>query len=704
MIDLPRPGERALHWVTTLVLGVVALVPVVGNELRVQDVDPMFMRNIIERTAVFGGTYYENGLYNKGMLEPVTYDLARLLTSYEGFWFAISAMVAAAAALLGYVAARTAMFAGANRSVALAIAAVLFVHFTMAETGYSRVLYSRNLTVTALALVWLLALSEGFWTSRRRSTFTAAGIGLLLGAGTQSLLTTAFPGAAVGLAALAILYDRRGAAELRRLGLIGIGAAVAAFLAPPIWYLLRGAFAEYWASWWTYARFTSVGTGRSLAGQFALGGDQFVAHYLQRPLSVLLVVGFFAASWALWRGLDRRTRIVHLGLIGWWFGAWIELVLSQRYSFHYFAVLTVPTALMAAVLTGHATRGFSRLRPRSRASLFLPLVATMVAILLIAPGTFMQQVEWTSSFTSVSAWAEERRNAQGGPTRTAHAVLDLVSERNDALLAWTIDPTVYLKFQRVPASRFQWRSFLVGDIYLGLTSEEYVLADTWEWFEEDIDESQPIAFAETEAFESGTPFEEIIHRDFRLVFPGQEARIWLREDVSAKVLGGDATRPWADTGGRSDDTGWMVTGTTARYEGEGPDGGDDPLTLSGDSCIRLEGTLAAAEGAPPPSMVLRFDDNRGPSERLLIQLEQGFAGSGSVGLGPSGYERVPTDLAEGPIPFELVVGSRAAVLVVNDQVRAALRLPTDSFTVSAQPGSETLELRDLRVGEAPWAC
>jgi len=708
-------GEIAVKWVTVLVLAVVAIVPVVGNEGSVQDVDPMFMRTIIERTDVYGGTFYENGIYNKGPLEAIFYNLANHITSYNGFWFAISLFVALVAAVIAYAGARTAIYAGANRLVALAVGAVLYVHFALADSDYVRVLFSRNLTVTLLAGVWILALSTRAWFNPRRSLASAIAVGALLGFAAQALTTTVFAGAAVGLTAAALLFERQGRDETRRLGRWAVGAAVLSFLSAPVWYLARGSFSEYWASWWTHAKFMSVGTNRPLASQFALGWDKFYEYYTERPGLFVLVAVFAGVTWVMWDDLRRQSRIVHVGLLGWFSGAWIELILSQRYSSHYFSVLAVPTALMGAALVGHATRVAIAHRPSTKVWIAVPLVATVLAVYLTGPSVFMESVKRTSRFTSVQQWAGEDTKGEGGGDRSVRAVLDLVSGHNDPLLAWTTDPTVYLKYQRVPATRFSWKSFLLGEIYLGDTDEKYVLSHSWQWFADDIGESNPAAFVETEPFDATytcpdnetqqcpTPFQTLVRDGFREVYPGEAAKVWLRDDVADSLFESNRDRDWSDPGGRVDGTGWGVESTGAVFDEGGIGRADDTLLLANGPCYRLEGRLDVIPPGDKTNVAFRFDDPDDPeAERMFLALEGDRAGSGSAGLGATGFETVESGIDDdGPVNFALVVGARSAALIVNDRIVGAVRLPEGYTKVSLESRTETLDIRDLSLGLPP---
>ena len=80
----PGRAERFVKWLTILVLGVVAFVPIIGNSGSVANWDPQFMRDVIERTQAAGGTYYQNAIHNKGILEPFVYDMTRRIWAHVG--------------------------------------------------------------------------------------------------------------------------------------------------------------------------------------------------------------------------------------------------------------------------------------------------------------------------------------------------------------------------------------------------------------------------------------------------------------------------------------------------------------------------------------------------------------------------------------------------------------------------------------------
>lgn len=696
-------GEALVRFVTVVFLALVAIVPIVGSVVRVQDVDPIYMRNLVERAARYGGTYYENAIHNRGTFEPFLYDLAQRVTSYDGYWFAISFIVAILAALLGFVAARTALFTGANRSVALAVGAAVYVQFALSGHGFSRVLYIRNITTVLLALTWVIALSERCWAGPRRSRAASAAVGLLLGLVVEQLLTSVLAGAVVGLVALALLYERRPAEERGGHLVTAIGAAVAGFLATPLWYLARGGFHDYWTGWWTYARYMGEGPGRSLRSQLGLGWDKAWEYHVHNPLVVVLVLAFLGTTWLLWGDLERRVRVVHVGLVAWLAAGWLELALSQRYSNHYYQVLAVPTALMGAALAGHAARAIAARRPSTRLSLGVPVVGTLFAIFLTGPAIFAQAVEDTRGFTGVADWAQERDKHLGGSDRSVLALLDLVSERNDGLLAWTFDPFVYTKYERVPATRFQWKFLFQGAIYLGRTSPNYVLPDTWKWFADDVAESRPVAFTETEPVDPDTPFDTYVRARFTPVYPGSAARLWLDRRVARELVDDNGDDPWFDQAQRIANSAWTVEGTGARWAAGPVPSGDDRLFLGTGPCLRVEGTVDVATPGVLPDLVFHLRSATHPEEEpQLLAIVGDQVGSGSMGLGALGFEALESKLSpDDPVRFAVVIGRQSAALVVNGQLVAAVRLDESVMALSLEARTSEVEVTDLTLGHAP---
>jgi hypothetical protein len=696
--------RKVVGWLTAAVLTVVFVVPFLGNQMRVADVDPEFMRDIIERVHRFGGTFYQNGIYNKGLIEPLTYNLARHLGGYDGMWLFISVFAAIAAAICAFVMARTVRWTGGPTALAVATGAVLYIHLTVSPSNYAGVFYARNMTVTLLAITWLITFEERLWRSARSRLLAAIALGAVLGVVVQALLTEVFAAAAIVLAAGAMLSYRAEAAE--RLKLVGatLGAAFVVFIAAPLWYLARGSFGAFWASWYTDGRLQAVGTRRSLGGQFALGWHKIYDYYQHRSLLLLVIAAFVVFTYATWPRASRRERAMNLSLLGWLGAAWLEQILNQRYSAHYFVISAIPTALMIAVLlgnTGRAVLGSPRL---ARTSIAWPLVAVVGAVYLFGGKGFTDAVKRTSRFTSTRAIAEEVANEQAGSTRSVRGVLDLVSRDNDAVLMWTNEASRYLDLHRVAAGRFIWKSFLTGEIYLGASSPKYVLPHTWQWFREDLQKSKPVAFVRTGDYPAGgTPFADLMSNRFRVVFQGQQT-VYLRDDVASRVLDQSATTSWRPSGVRSGGTGWAASEGSATYRGGASGRQNDSLLVAPRSCFRLDGKVSAQGGSP--AVDFRFEPTTGKPiadlkvEPLHLRLAGGKASSDSDA---TEYESVASGLdtsGRGYDEFSLVFGSRAAVLVVNGQIRAALRLPS-AMKVSMTSGTDALDLTDLRVGPPP---
>jgi hypothetical protein len=683
--------DRTVRWLTAAALTVVGVAAALGNYLRAQDVDPQYTRDIVERTITYGGAFYRNGIHNKGPLEPMVYLVASWVTTYAGLWYAISILIALAAAFIAYAAASTARLYGAERAAGLAVGVVVFVHLTLSTADYAGVLYSRNLIAVLLAAAWLLAIDDRFWRSGAGVRRTCLAVGILLGLAVQTIFTAALTAGVIGLVALAMTRLRlpRSSDRERATRLI-VGASAITFLSAPLYYAIRGSFTEFWAGWWTQAGFMSTGTGRSLAGQFGLGAHQFGEYYSHRPLAFLLIAAFVTFTAIGWGEGGDRFRVVHAGVILWLAGAWIELALSQRYSSHYFIVTTLPSILMGAMLAGHLHRALFAVRRPRQAMVALPLAALVLSVFLSGTSDVMDAIRRAANFTSPGqTLARDERNT-GGEERASWAVLDLVTKPGGPLLAWTNEPWPYLKFHRVSATRFIWKSFLIGEIYLGRTGPQFVVPHAWEWFEDDVAQTKPVVYFQTQPRTRGTPFDALISSRFKPVLVTPHESVFLRRDVARDVVAQSATALWEPI--EPPPPGWDLTPDGATYRV-----GRGRLRLSEHGCFRLDGTAALTGEA---KLRFRFSDTEMGSEplNLVWSASNVVAGSDAVN-----YLTLPTDpaAASGPVPFSLVVGRRAAVLVVAGAIQGALRLPSpvavDLYGSRAQP----VTVSGLQLGKAP---
>jgi hypothetical protein len=378
-------------------------------------------------------------------------------------------------------------------------------------------------------------------------------------------------------------------------------------------------------------------------------------------------------------------------------GAWIELILSQRYSSHYFSVSSVPTGLMIAVLAGRSYRALVAARGRIRGSVAWPLVAVVLAIYLSGPQPFVDAMRNLSQFTSVHAHQTSIDSGQSGQIRSVRAVLDLVSKDGDPLLVWTNDPWPYIDYHRVSATRFIWASFLTGQIYLGRKSSAYVLPHSWDWFRSDLAQSQPRAYVHSGGGPvlAGSPFQSYVSTNFTLAYPDPKTPVSLRSDVAAQVLDPLTPTLWAALGTPASTSGWSVEGNNASFDDKG-NRDNDRLAVAADSCFSLSGTVDS--DGPPGGITFHFDDNAGKFEPVKITFDGPNVRSSSNNVE---FAHLPSaTTTTGPVEFSLVVGRRSAALVVGGEVRAALRLPS-SVHVSVTAARSHLVLDDLRLGSAP---
>lgn len=684
----------------------------IALEHRSQDFDPQYARTIIERAARYGGSYYENGIHNKGPLETAVYDAVRLFTSFDTYWFGISAQVLLVALVLGSAAWRIATFLGATRRIAGLSAVLLMSHFTLSSSDYAGVLYSRNITTAILAAVLAVAIWDRPWLHRGRATATYLALAALLGLAVQTLLPAVFAAVVLG----AFLFLRRsGTAALSRPGLTAIATGMASLATAPLWYALRGSLREFWSNWWTYAGFMSSSTGRSLLDQIGLGGQKMFAYYQERPGILLLIVAFFVLMSRQWPRLSHDARLLHVALIAWLGAGWIELIVSQRYSSHYFSVIAVPTALIA-VAAGVAVVDLLaavRVQPSERSAMASSRTVTRsgmwgsiacVISLLAVQGTHLPwiAIEGAGRFRSTAHYVETRENLRSGEDLTRRAVIDLASSARDPLLAWTMYPWTYLDFERVPATRLSWKSFMIGEIYLGRTSSQYVLEDTWKWFAEDLAESQPQVYVRPLVTELvlGTPFVDYVTSNFSPVFADGDldiqwtTRLW---DAVTGNLDTDETL----SGNLDPADGWSFDPESQTLAA---DSGASELTVPIAPCQRLSTKLVRISSADPMGLSVHFtprDVTKNPVA-LHVDFDQSWSTrrGDEFGAGASvQLASTPLDTADRTELQVIVIVTRsAAALIVDDRIVSAV--PLDSpVAISLTSTVDELILHETAIGD-----
>ncbi|MEO6123436.1 MAG: hypothetical protein ABIR32_06970 [Ilumatobacteraceae bacterium] len=713
MTSVRTGWQRIALLATVFVVGAMVVAAFFHNEFRSQNWDPMQTRVYVLRTIHFGGTFYENGLVNKGPVEPLVYRLAAAVTPYDGFWYAISAIIIVVSGILAWAAGKTAFVLGGHRLLGVAIGIGVFFHFALGNADYAGALYSRNMIIGLYAGAWLIAITPRWWSSRR-APIAAGAIGVLLGLGIQTLFVSTIAAIGVGLMALATIETVADEQPYRRSRRLLVITPIVVFLSCPIYYVIRGRFTEFWSSYWTYNTYQNAATGRSFANQLVYGRDVILRYYRSWPVSLVIIVAFVGATIALWPTFDRRSRAIHISITVWFIGAWAELVAGQRYSSHYFSILAIPTALMAAAVLGHGYRLMRRERGREFRSIAVwPLAASLLAIAAGGGQHLTLGLEAASSYSSVHQVAEQRRSVEPGQQRTVRAVMDLASVDGDPLLAWTEFPWVYLNYHRTAATRWIWKSFMLGQIYLGRSSPDYVLHETWQWFADDMAEAKPAVLLEEVALPvaAGTPFDAYVNANFRPVFTNADNIVHLRNDVAKAIIDGSGDGEVFTPTGTALESNWNVGRGEATLAPETVPSLTDALELSTSRCTRISGTYTGLAGAAGSFLSFRLDDPRraGTNARLNIVGDEVVSGNDTTIFdttylgdgGPTEDQTVgPTNELPGaeqptPVPephdFAVVVGEHSAALVIDGQIHAAVRLDGQTrLSLEVRQGGVTL--------------
>lgn len=645
--ELVRRSAWMRRWyvpVTAAGLAAIAIVAVFRMEATTPNYDPQYMRVLVERTMAFGGSYYSNGIHNKGPLEPLLYEIAGRLGGADGWWFVVSAMALGAAVCVGLAAAVVTVRVGGTTLPAVCVAVMAIVHLTLSDADYAGVLYARNITTALVAGALGIVAYGPMWRTeraRRRTTLTA---GLAIGLAVQTLLTAAFTASPVLL--WAMWERRRERAWGRPVWVLLPVVAALAFASAPLYYLTLGPWQDFVDGYWTHARFMSSGTGRSLTDQVSLGWEQFRAYYGERPELIVLLLTWLVVTAVRWPRMSGRSRGLHLVIAAWWIGAWVELVLSQRYSSHYFSVLAVPTIMMVALVAGDLTplvKPVFRGRP---AFALLPLLVAYVTIEVGGRSGFDLGIETVATVRSTEDFDDRREVGVDGRTRVIRSTLDLVSEDGDPLLMWTSYPWPYLNLDRVSATRYIWKTFLLGEIYLGESGPQYVLPGTWEHFAEDLQDSDPPAYLveSVNPIDPDTPFRAAVDERFVDVFVDDAATLGLRRDLAA----------------------WLTS--PDRSGVEIPPIDETSFTASPDGCVRIDGRISTGWTEP---LVVEMRSDDGFDTSLVIATGNGDALVESRPFGVPGWLH-STPIGDESVPFSVVVGERSAVAVVDGRVAGAV--------------------------------
>lgn len=657
---------------------VLTMMSIVALEFRTQDWDPSFARTIIERIDRFGGTYYQNGIWHHGPIDALLYDIPRFFTTYGTYWFGIALLVIAMSGLVALSITRIAKFFEIQNSIVLALAIAVFLHLSISSSDYAGVIYSRNTTTTMLVCTFAFGLTRRPWKSPRLANRSLIIACATLGLAVQTMVSSIITAVVVG--AFVYLLHRQ-EISLRRPIIYSVLSFAISVATAPMWYLMRGSFGEFWANWWVMARHMNSATNRNLLNQFSLGWDKFYEYYTQRPELALIVGIFITLLIKNWTSMTEAKKITNGAVLLWFVAAWVELIISQRYSSHYFVIPTIPTSIMLVIVAS----SFFPAVPRKdegllrNASVIPAILTAIVLIFYQCSDLFWSGAEGLSRFQSFRQHQQFVSDTRSGESKTVRAVLDLATSDNDAVLAWTMFPWTYLEHQRVPATRLSWKSFMLGEIYLASTSEKYILPETWKWFADDMKQSQPNAYLHPKeiAFVDSTPFASYASENFDLAMETDKHRISLRKELWAQMI--SPLEPGVEEENQK------------RTDSEG-----SPVPLISHRCTRSDITIIRESSDAKYSVDLNFEQNSHQAPQSVIRID-----TNKIQVLANGYTQYSQAL---PSPFNeeltlsILLGTRSAAVVINGQIASAIRLQNPTgVSMSSTHGATSVD----RVATSP---
>ena len=218
---------------------------------------------------------------------------------------------------------------------------------------------------------------------------------------------------------------------------------------------------------------------------------------------------------------------------------------------------------------------------------------------------------------------------------------------------------------------------------MGQTGPQYILHDTWKWFRDDLRQANPAAFLQTERIDS-KPFAQYVATHFRTAFDGEAGTVKLRNDVADSVIHGAAPDVWTPPRRPVPGSGWSVGAGSATYEQSTMPMPNDRLTLATHACERVEGQVNSTPSASP-SVVFHFEDPSGRQAEMKIEVDGTYVSvedAQDILLDTIPTGRTVSTTA--PLRFALVIGRRAAALVVGDRIAGAVEIPPH-VRVTAEP-------------------
>ena len=131
---------------------------------------------------------------------------------------------------------------------------------------------------------------------------------------------------------------------------------------------------------------------------------------------------------------------------------------------------------------------------------------------------------------------------------------------------------------------------MLGEIYLGKTTPNYVLPDTWDWFAQDVKQSQPLAYVRPKetVLNEQTPFAQHVADNFIQVYDGNSMEVSITKEDWAKIL--------------------SFPSTNAEFESDGIFKETTPFLLSDKNCVRIAGTLISEDSNDEAAIIFNLTD------------------------------------------------------------------------------------------------
>jgi hypothetical protein len=502
------PWHSVWPWfITAPLLAVIVVGSTKANEYRSQDYDATPIMEISHRINRFGGTYFTAAADVKGPLYQLVYHLASMLGGRRDAWWVITIFVTINALMTGIAVGAIVWSRNRSRLAATAAGIATYVTLVASKQAFGGLLYARNMTIMLAAVAFAFIATTRSINDYRRPMM--AGLCMGIAASTISAEVLLLPILSLWL------WQRcrdefetgSGGAQTEHSWLqipkpvqALCASAAGAFLVPPVWYLFRGVFGEYWYYWYRYSGFYYSSTRRPLTKVLKHGLSELRLYYLRQPL--LGVTAFIFIALMVFAVSKRKTiRWMEFATAGWWLSASITITLAQRFSWHHFVVIVVPVFVMLGSLLDRVLSHFEKDSDadwRIPSTAFVALLSTCV---VLGFGTFQNVWRGWRDARKFNGFAEYSRSyvdSLGGDMRTVRAFSEMTSGPDESIFVWASVPWNPDRFGRIPASRFIEKRVLQGNIYLGATSPNYVPPKGWQQLETDLDDSNAALFIEND--------------------------------------------------------------------------------------------------------------------------------------------------------------------------------------------------------------